>query len=197
MKILGITGGIGSGKSTVLNILNSLGATVVDADSIAKELINTSTDILKELQTAFGSEIISNQGELDRKKIADIVFNDSEKLKLLNGITHTHIGKKIKEILQTYNKETFVALEASIPLKHGFIDVADEIWVVVANEETRIERIMKRNAFTREEAIKRIKSQQVYDYIKFADTIIYNDSSYNEIEKEVSIKLKDFLNKTT
>jgi len=195
LRIIGITGGIGSGKSTVSRILRDLGAKIIDADKISKEIVYKGGIALKELTEFFGEEILDENGELNRKKLSEIVFTDTEKLKMLNNITHKYIIERIYKEVERSRLEgdsDIVVVDAPIPIEHGFIDIADEIWVVSADKESRIKRVMERSGFTYEEALNRINSQMKdEEYIRIADKIIYNEGSIEDLEKDV---VKLFIN---
>lgn len=189
MKIIGVTGGIGSGKSTVSRILVDLGAKVINADQIARKVVDRGKKALDELVEHFGQEIINSEGALDRKKLGGIVFKNPESLEFLNRITHKYIAERIiqelEEIKANGNTE-MVVLDVPIPIEHGFIDVVDKIWVITANREIRIARIMKRSGLTREEAISRINAQKSdEEYERIADGIICNNGDIVQLEKEV------------
>jgi len=190
LKIIGITGGTGSGKSIVSRILRDLGAGIINADKIAREVVSKGGKALEELVQYFGSEILGSGGELDRKKLAEIVFNNFEKLEVLNSITHKYIIERIINSVNEAkgdNKAGITVIDAPIPIEHGFKDQADEIWVVTADRDLRIKRIMERDALTLEEALSRINSQfKDEDYLKIADEVLVNNGSIEELEKEVA-----------
>lgn len=198
LRIIGITGGIGSGKSTVSQILRDLGAKIIDADKIAKEIVFKGGVVLKELIEFFGSQILDESGGLDRKKLGEIVFNNPEKLEVLNKITHKYIVERIFKDLEKAKKEgkwDIVVVDAPLPVKHGFMDTVDEVWVITADKETRIKRIMERNGLTYEEALSRISSQlKDSEYLEIADVVIPNDGSIEDLEKSV---VKLFINART
>ncbi|MDP4092705.1 MAG: dephospho-CoA kinase [Bacillota bacterium] len=190
MKVIGLTGGIGSGKSTVAALLKDLGAEVYDADKIAKDLVEEDKGILNELIDVFGNCIINSKGELDRKLLGDIVFSNEDKLLALNTIMHKHVGEKIKVIIEkckSERKTPVLVIEAAIPIKRGFLDLVDEIWVITASKPVRIKRIIQRSSVTEEKANKIIESQISDDeYLKLADKIINNDRSFDELA--ISVK---------
>ena len=190
MKIIGITGGIGSGKSTVANILQNFGAKVIDADRISREVTEKGQPALKEIVDYFGEEVLNKDGDLDRKKLGEIVFKDDEKLKILNDITHKYIIERIRQHLDKFKAENVrvVVLDVPLPVKHGFLDIVDEVWVVVAKKETRVKRIIERNGFSYKEAISRINAQQSdEDYLKIADEVIQNDGTTEDLVKYVTM----------
>lgn len=189
MNIIGITGGIGSGKSTVARILRVLGAKVIDADKIAREVTAKGQPALDEIVEYFGKDILNEDGELDRKKLGKIVFEDKEKLKVLNSITHKYVIERIINELERLKEENanIIVLDVPLPVEHGFLDVVDEVWLVTANKDTRIKRIMERSGLTYEEVIKRMEAQKSdEEYLKIADEVIYNDGSMEELESTVA-----------
>lgn len=196
MKIIGVTGGIGSGKSTVSSALRDLGAAVVDADVLARNVTASGGKAFEELVGYFGKDIVNAKGDLDREKLASIAFNDKVKLHALNCITHKHIVEKIRdtvEILKNSGKWDMVVIDAPIPVEKGFLDLADEVWVVAADRETRIKRVMDRSGYSYNDAADRISAQlRDEEYIKMADEVLYNNGSMEELEQAV---VKLFLQK--
>jgi len=198
MKVIGLTGGIGSGKSTVSGLLRKQGAIIIDADIIAREVVEKGKDAYNEIIDAFGLNILDDQGNIDRAKLGSIVFNDKKKLDLLSEITHKHVIKEIINELEQIKKSSFdgiVVIDAPIPVKHGFLDVSDEVWVVHSNEEIRIKRIMERNNLDRKQAEIRIKSQMSEkEYLELADKVIVNEGSINNLEQKINDLLKLIVN---
>lgn len=191
---IGVTGGIGSGKSTVARILQKYGADVIFADDLAKELTEPDMPAYWKIIEYFGTGIIGEDRKINRKKLAEIVFSDSAELKRLNEITHTIVADTIIKLVDEYrgSGRKLVVVEAIVPVEHGFLDVVDTVWVVLANESTRIDRVMKRSDMTYEEARKRIQSQMSDEmYISIADQIIYNDGTLKELEEKVWGLLKN------
>lgn len=189
MKIIGVTGGIGSGKSAVARTLKDLGAVVIDADSISRAVTTKGGRALEELEGYFGNSIIDENGDLDRRKLAGMAFKDPVRRHALEAITHRHIVVKILEGVENIRnsgKTEIVVIDAPIPLKHGFLDVADEVWVVTAEKDTRIQRAMERSGYTYEEALDRVNSQMKdEEYLQAAGEVIQNNGSMEELEKAV------------
>jgi len=194
--VLGITGGIGSGKSTVSGILEEMGAAVIDADMISRQVVMPGERALEELTEAFGRDILDESGQLDRKGLARIVFDNSEKLLELNAIVHKYVAQRIKDNVkeQLLKKTKIIVIDAPIPIKTGFLDLCQKVWTVAADEELRIKRIMERNGMTYEEAVSRINSQlKEQEYIKIAHTVIYNNHDYSHLREEVKSQLNGLL----
>jgi dephospho-CoA kinase len=195
VKILGITGGMGSGKTTVANYLKDKGAAVIDADELGREVLKKGTGAFDETKEAFGQRIFGTDGEINRKKLGDIVFKDKEKLKKLNDITHKFIIEKINlkiDELKNDKNISMIVIDAAIPVKRGFIDVTDEIWAVITDRESRIQRIMGKSDLTYYEAVDRIDAQPSdSEYTNIADKIITNNEDIYELKIKVAEMLQD------
>jgi dephospho-CoA kinase len=190
MKIIGVTGGIGSGKSTVSRILDEMGAAIIDADVIAREIVQKGQAALNEIVKFFGKDVIDNEGELNRRKLGSLVFNDKDKLESLNKITHKYITERIKEKILDISDAGSVELivvDAAIPFQYGFMDVVDEIWVVLSDIEVRIARVMARSGLSHEQVVERIKSQKSdQEYLSFAHKVLINNGSVAELKEQVA-----------
>ena len=192
--IYGLTGGTGSGKSTVAEYLKEFGCTVVDADIIARSVTEKGSEVLKKLSDEFGQDIIDENGELIRKKLGSIVFQDSEKLEKLNEIMRSSLDEKFEKALRQASEERLygkVFFDAPTLFESKREHFVDRIWVVIADRNTRIERIMKRDGLSREEVEKRMQNQ-LPDDVKAAraDVVIYNDGSLEELREKVRTALK-------
>lgn len=187
MKVA-ITGSIACGKSTVSNYIKEQGYQVIDADLIGHKIID-SAEVKKELIENFGEHIISD-GKVDRAKLGSIVFNEKEKLNLLNSIVHPQIKNKIKiEFSNSTNKLIF--LDVALLFEANFTDLVDKIIVVHVDKDTQITRLMKRNNFSKEEALKRINSQMSSDEkTLLADFVIDNSKTLIETFKQVDDVLR-------
>lgn len=189
MKIIGITGGIGSGKSTVAAYLKEKGASVVDADAIANEVINEPS-VQKELISEFGDVIKDEKGGIDRKKLAGLVFAEKNKIKKLNEIMHKYIVQKILNRIAELKKDPnvgLIAIDAAIPVEHGFLDLCDEVWAVVADREKRLSRIADKGKLSRQDAIARMDAQLSDDeYMNISDKVIINNEDLYELKIEVA-----------
>ncbi|MGB9780595.1 dephospho-CoA kinase [Caldanaerobacter sp.] len=191
MKVVGLTGGIGSGKSTVSRILSGLGAKIIDADLVSREIMSKGQEAYNEIVDYFGEGILDERGEIDRKKLGLIVFGNEQKLKKLNEITHPKIIEKIKAMIVEAKKEgnyRLIVVDAALLIETGLYQMMDEIWMVVVDIETQIKRIMARDGFSYEEALKRIRSQMpLEEKIKYADFIINNSKTLEKTEEQVKL----------
>ena len=173
MKIIGLTGGIGSGKSTVLEFLQGYGMDVYVADVEAKKLMNTDRELIDQVLNLFGNQSYKD-GKLNRSYISSIVFNDKDKLEALNKLVHPKVHAHFKDFIAKSTAE-FVVYEAAILFESGSDKFCDYIILVTANIEDRIERVMRRDGVSKKQVLERIKHQLKDDYkIKKADFVIEN-----------------------
>jgi dephospho-CoA kinase len=188
MKIIGLTGGIGAGKTKTAEILKKLGAIVIDADKVAKELLIKGNRVYYEIIDHFGRDILDSNSEIDKRKLAGIVFNDKSKLVVLNEITHNEVYNKMKERIDSLTAKEYkgiIVLDVPIP-NEDFKKMADEIWVIDCDNDTRISRVMNRMGITREEAVKRMNAQlKREDYLRIADKVIRNTGTEEELKNNV------------
>ena len=188
MFVIGLTGGIGTGKTSVSNILSSLGASMINADKIGHKIYEPNSEGWMEVVNAFGKEILNENQEIDRKKLGSIVFKDKKYLDQLNSITHPRIYSEIESELQTLsnNNVTVSVVEAALLIEAKWTSLADQVWVTVSNENIIYKRLEKRDGLNIEAIKSRISSQMsTKEKLKFADVIIKNDSSIKDLEKEV------------
>ena len=164
MKLVAISGGIGSGKSVVSHLLTLLGYSVYDCDSRAKLLMNRSEDVKRELREAFGDDVITPQETVNRGVLSKIIFGNAEALKTVNSIVHPRVVAEIISLAGKCNDEYFF-FETALPQESGLDKLADAVWLVTAPVEKRIERVIKRSGLTREQVMARIASQD-YSNIK-------------------------------
>jgi dephospho-CoA kinase len=188
MKIIGLTGGIGSGKSTVAGFLAELGAVVLDADKIWHEILETDAGIQQQIVDTFGKQVLSSDGIIDRKKLAAVVFKDRDKLMMLNSISHPAIYRHMQNKLDDCKKRgvEVAVIEAPLLIEAGWAGVVDEIWVTVAPAEKIIERLVKRG-MSKENIQSRMNMQILpEDRIKTAKIVIDTDKPLEELKKTAS-----------
>lgn len=188
MKVIGLTGGIGSGKSTVSQFLRELGAALIDADKAGHEAYQPNTETWREVVAAFGEQILTPDGEIDRKKLGGIVFSSPESLARLNWIMHPRMYEMMKAQIEEYRQRgvDVVVLEAAILLEAGWTPLVDEVWVTVAPESTVVERTRERTGLPEEQILARIRSQMSSEErAKHADVVINNDGTQDELKAKV------------
>ena len=189
MRTIGLTGGIGSGKSAVSDILRDLGAFVIDADVVAHEVYRPDSDGWREVVEAFGSEIAGPSGEVDRGKLAAIVFGDAAQLERLNRIVHPWTRSLVSERLDNARQsgETAAAVEVPLLFEAGWEDMFDEVWVVAAPEETAVRRVEEARGTDAESVRSRMRAQMSNeDRLSRADLAIDNSRSLDDLRAAVT-----------
>ena len=184
--IIGVMGGVGSGKSTVLNYLEkNYEANIIEADKVAKEVMLPGNDVYNEIVKTFPEVIVDNK--IDSKKLTEIVFNDEEQLEKLNSITHPGAVKEIVSRIKS-SKNRIIVVESAILLGSGVEQYCDELWFVFCNRDTRIKRLIQTRGYSKEKCISVIESQPAdEEYNKGADEFI--DNSYSEENTREQIDL--------
>lgn len=186
--VIGLTGGIGSGKSTVAGMLAELGATVIDADKVGHEVYAPGTDGFRRVVEAFGREIVAADGTIDRRRLGERVFAEPAELARLNALVHPLIGDEIRRRLQAaFAQETggAIVVEAAIMLEAGW-RFFDRIWVVVASPEVAIARVAASRGLPRAEIERRIAAQMSNaERRRAADVVIDNDGTLAELRAQV------------
>lgn len=186
---IGLTGGIATGKSTVSALLVNKGALLVDADAIAREVMLPGHPVLAAVAEHFGQAVILEDGTLDRKKLGDIVFRDPSQRKALNDITHPAIRKEIRgrmDDLQREHPDKLVVVDIPLLYESGLEHMFERVMVVYAPEHVQLERLMRRNQLTAEEAAARIRSQMdIEEKKRKADIVIDNSGDAEETERQV------------
>jgi dephospho-CoA kinase len=187
---LGITGGIGSGKSTVSEIFSLYGVPVYIADVESKKLVATSPVIREKLIHLFGEELYEG-GVLNKPMLASHIFNDKKKLETVNAIIHPEVGNDFNQWLQQHSQYDIVAQEAAILFESGFDKMMDKIVMVYAPLEVRIQRTMLRDNISGEKVLERVQNQMPdEDKAKLSDYVIVNDNTKSLIEQVGSIILR-------
>lgn len=193
--VIGLTGSIATGKSTVSNMFKQLNIPVIDADQIARDVVEPEQVALKEIVEAFGTNILHDDGSLNRKALGDIVFNDKEKLEILNGIVHPAIRNEMNRQKEMYLAQNIPCIVLDIPLlfENKLDYLVDKILVVYIDEETQLKRLMDRDQSTREDAMSRIKSQISIEVKKEkAHEVINNSGTVEESFKQLKEILKNW-----
>lgn len=188
MKVIGITGGISSGKSTVSRFLAELGAVIIDADKVGHDTIRSEAEVQQEIIAAFGEQVRSASGEIDRAKLAEIVFYDAESLSRLNKIMHPRMFEKIKTQLEGYRQQgvDVAVLEATLLIEAGWTSLVDEVWVTMASEDTVLKRLMNKGMLSEQQSVARIRSQvPPRERLKHADVVIDTECTLDEVKARV------------
>ncbi len=192
-KIIGITGGIGAGKSCVANLFATFGATVVDADQIAREILEPTGKVFPLVVEHFGEEILTPARTIDRKKLAEIVFHDEQKLELLNHLTHPAVFEEMQRQIKDA-KTDIVCLDIPLLFTCEFPIHCDRTLAVVAPKELRIARILERDRCGREQAEARMQNQlSDEEFREKADFTLCNEGDLEILEKKVRDILKQII----
>lgn len=190
-RVYALTGSIGTGKSTVAEILASDGATIVDADEIAREVVQPGTQGLKEIAASFGADFLNKDGILNRTQLGNLIFRDETKRRELEAILHPKIRQQAEERLreaasdQTLQTPVLYSVPLYFESSHSYPTIEGVI-VVYASEETALHRLMKRDGLSEEEAKGRIRTQiPIHEKVERADYVVNNDGSHEELISEV------------
>lgn len=188
-KVIGLTGGIASGKSTVSSLLLELGAVIIDADDIARSIVGVGSTALEEIRAYFGEAYFLPNGELNRKKLGEYVFNHEEALNKLNEITHPRIVEKIKIEINWHKQNSVnpvIIVDAALLIEMGLVNLVNEVWLVAVPHDTQLKRLIEREDLTIEGAENRISSQMSLEEKKqFADRIIDNSGNVETLKEQV------------
>ncbi|MBO4834918.1 MAG: dephospho-CoA kinase [Lachnospiraceae bacterium] len=187
---IGVTGGVGAGKSTILQILeDKYNAHIIMADDVARELMNKGKASYRAIVKEFGDDILREDGEIDRQKLAEIVFQDEEKLNKLNSIVHPLVRKAIVKEQKQVNKkdpERLVVLEAALLIEAGYKEILDELWGVIVQKEIRIQRLMDSRGYTREKSESIIANQlSDEEFREHCDFIIDNSGTLEDTAEQI------------
>lgn len=181
--IIGITGGVGSGKSTVLKYLyERYNAYIIEADAVAKEIMTKGHNVYNRVIEAFPEIELDSSGEIDRQVLASIVFNNQKKLELLNSIVHPGVKEQIKSTIQSVQNNTperIIVIEAALLIEDGYKQICDVIWYVYCEKEERIRRLIESRGYTRSKAIE-IMSNQMSEEEFTSNTDAFVDNSKSE-----------------
>ena len=187
-RVIGLTGGIGSGKSTASQYLAELGAVIIDADRIGQEAYRPNTKTWRELIKTFGNRILAADNTIDREKLGAVVFGNHEELARLNAIIHPQITRVVKKQINDYRRQgiSVIVLDAPVLLEANAKSLVDEVWVVAADEANVIKRAMARTGLPEAQIRARIRSQMSNEErMKRAQVVIYNDGTVKELREKV------------
>lgn len=192
-KIIGITGGIASGKSTVVAEIRKHGYQVIDADQVVHELQAKGRKLYQALCKWLGSEILQENGELDRKKLGQLIFSSKDMLekssRLQNGIIREELARRRDELAKT---QKVFFMDIPLLIEHDYMEWFDDIWLVHLDEKTQLERLVMRNHFSKEEAKKRMASQMSTEAKKpYADKLLDNSGDLTELKAQINQLLQE------
>ena len=193
--VIGLTGGIASGKSTVAQMFKEFNIPVVDADVIAREVVEQGKPAYNKIVEAFGTEVLQQDGELDRPKLGSIVFYNEETRLQLNKIVHPAVREEMNTQKEMYIKKGVQAIVLDIPLlfESKLTSLVDRVLVVAVTPNTQLNRLMKRNNFSEKEATARIQSQMpLEEKVKNADEVINNDGTIMGTKTQLQVILKNW-----
>ena len=188
MKIIGLTGGIGTGKSTVSRFLKELGAVVIDADKVGHQVLESDSGVKEQVIAAFGRQILTPDGEIDRRKLAGIVFGDSRSLARLNHLMHPPISRLVKARLEEYRRQKVdvVVVEAPLLIEAGWTSMVDEVWVTLAPRAEVLRRLKEGMGLSESQALARIRHQlSSPEQSRHADVVINTDLGLDELKTKV------------
>ncbi|MFV0555952.1 MAG: dephospho-CoA kinase [Lactovum sp.] len=192
-KVIGLTGGIATGKSTVSKILSDLGYFLIDADKLVHKMQEKEGKLFTKIVQYFGEEILVSEGELNRKKIGQLIFSDNKSYQKLAKIQDKIIEEEIKNQLKEELKKNRKLIFLDIPLlfEGNYEKLCDEVWLVTASQEIQVSRLKKRSNLTRKEALQRIQRQMSQEEkMKRTDIILENTQTIEELRNQILIELK-------
>ena len=188
MLRVGITGGIGSGKSTVCTVFENLGVPVFSSDVEGRKLLNTHDEVIAEVKRTFGRDMYTAEGAIDRERMGRLVFSDPKALDALSRIVHPKVNEVFNDWIRYHERSAYVLKEAAILFESGYYHDLDKIITVFAPKEVRIERVMKRDGMSREDVEKRMRFQYSdEDRNKLADFIIINEQRSKLLEQVMEL----------
>lgn len=189
MLVIGITGNLGTGKSTVSHMLVELGAKHIEADELGHELLQQDEQVRAEIVNAFGKSILNASGEIDRDKLSAVVFDDKAALSRLNSITHPRILQVVRQKIEEYRQagSKAVVVEAALLIEAGWKPLVDQLWVTTAPEATIVSRLMKSRGMTEEQILDRLRAQMPQEEKSSqADVVINTDCTMDELGARVT-----------
>ncbi|MCC8103079.1 MAG: dephospho-CoA kinase [Clostridiales bacterium] len=192
-KIIGLTGGVGAGKSTILSYLKEhYGACILEADKIGHHLQRPGEACWKRIIETFGTEILKEDGSLDRGRLGALVYADRRKMEQLNAIVHPAVKARILETIESFDSMSFIVIEAALLLEDHYDEICDEVWYIYADEETRTRRLMKSRGYSQEK-VHQIMSNQLgeEEFRRRCQVVIDNSSedvtrAWAQVEEQIS-----------
>lgn len=187
--VIGLTGNFGTGKTTVAQMLARLGAVVINADELGHQFLKPGTEAYHEIVATFGTSFLKEDGEIDRHRLAQLVFSSPEKTATLNRIMHPRMYRVVEEQIAGYRQQGVkaVVLEAALLIEAGWTPLVDRIWVTVSPRETIVQRLKKARGLYEEQVLARLSQQMPSEEkVKHADVVINTDLPLEELEARVA-----------
>ena len=191
--IIGITGGVGCGKSTVLDILyKDYDALVIEADKVAHKLMGKGEAIYNAEREHFGDRILSDNRDIDRKKLAEIIFSDEKELEWVNSLVHPKVKEYIMDAIKKNKDRPYIIIEAALLIEAGYTDICDKIWYIYTDKDTRIQRLLDNRGYTREKS-EEIIANQLEDriYREHSDYVIDNSNDIEDTKRQINMIMED------
>lgn len=185
--VIGITGGVGCGKSTVMNLLQErYQAKVLEADQLGHQAMEMGSPVYEQIRETFGKSILRSDGQIDRKKLADLIYGDDRKREQLNAIVHPYVLNRIRQTLADWREEPLVCLETALLFETGCDTLCDEVWCIVTEKPIRIRRLMEARGYKREKAEAIMKVQLPdEEWIRRSDVCIENNGDRDKLERRL------------
>ncbi|MBO8462325.1 MAG: dephospho-CoA kinase [Firmicutes bacterium] len=198
MKVIGITGGIGCGKSFVMEQLKERHhVAIILTDLVAHELMEPGKKSYEQIVAHFGSQILDEQGIIDRKALGSIVFQEPKQLQILNQITHPNVKAEVIQRINRIKEEgvaSMIAVEAALLIEDHYDQICEELWFVDAKDEVRIERLMQKRGYTREKCLSIMEKQLSREqFLKHCKRVIYNDTTKEDVIRQIDKIMKEVL----
>ncbi len=198
--VIGLTGNFGTGKTTVSQMLARLGAAVINADELGHEFLKPGTETYRDIISALGTSFLTKEGEIDRHKLAQLVFSSPEKLATLNRIMHPRMYRVAEQKIAGYRQQGVkaVVLEAALLIEAGWTPLVDKVWVTVSPEETIVQRLKKARGLYEEQILARLSQQMPSEEkAKHADVVINTDCPLEELEARVTALWQELIEGAT
>lgn len=185
--VIGITGGVGCGKSTVMNLLKErYQAKVLEADELGHLAMEPGSPVYERVRETFGEDILQGDGQIDRKRLADVIYGDDRKREQLNAIVHPYVLNRIRQTLADWQEEPLVCLETALLFETGCDTLCDEVWCIVTERQLRIQRLMEARGYKREKAEAIMKVQLPdEEWKRRSDVCIENNGDLNKLERRL------------
>jgi dephospho-CoA kinase len=184
MKV-GLTGGIGAGKSTVADLFSKRGAVVIRSDELARQVVEPQTPGFKQVTSRFGNEIVNDKGSIDRAKLAQVVFNDDVALKDLENIVHPLVRERTNQLMSEQTSETIIVNEIPLLLEKKMESLFDFLVIVISSEKNRLERLSQKGVLEEQAKARMAKQVNDQDRKAAADFLVVNDGNLDQLEADV------------